>query len=227
MMSLYLIYIYRVKPPSFLTILLGTEIENEDSIQSQNFCSGRLVTESKLTRPDTPAIYKNFTIFLLSPLKSSEQWKKNSWTISICPGLNFTPLPTPPLPHLPPFHFPFINYTVHPFSHPELLFPLPYIVFLFNLSSLSYSKYFFSIPIFLLPIVHPHLTMLHRGRKRPLRMLVDSHCKENPIYEFPEKKLRSLSPNFHVHISVSDLHIPRIGPPMFLLENRQTDRGNI
>jgi hypothetical protein len=114
MMSLYLIYIYRVQPPSFLTIQLGTEIENENSIQSQNFCSGRLVTESKLTRADTAAIYKNFTIFLLSPLKSSEQWKKNSGTISICPGLNFTPLPTPPPFPSTPFHFPNINYSFLP-----------------------------------------------------------------------------------------------------------------
>ncbi len=32
-----------------------------------------------------------------------------------------------------------------------------------------------------------------------------NHCKENPIYVFPEKKLRGLSPNFHIHISESDL----------------------
>ncbi len=35
------------------------------------------------------------------------------------------------------------------------------------------------------------------------------HCNENPIYVFPEKELRGLSPNFHIHVSVSDLHIPR------------------
>jgi hypothetical protein len=33
---------------------------------------------------------------------------------------------------------------------------------------------------------------------------------------FPEKELRSLSPNFHIHVSVSDLYIPRIGPHIFL-----------
>jgi hypothetical protein len=52
------------------------------------------------------------------------------------------------------------------------------------------------------------------------------HCKENPIYVLPEKKLR-VSPNFHIHVSVSDLYIPRIGPPLFLKQNRQTDCGNI
>jgi hypothetical protein len=42
------------------------------------------------------------------------------------------------------------------------------------------------------------------------------HCNENPIYVFPEKELRGLSPNFHIHVSVSDLYIPRIGPHIFL-----------
>jgi hypothetical protein len=143
MMSLYLIYIYRVKPPSFLTILLGTEIENEDSIQSQNFCSGRLATESKLTRPDTAAIYKNFTIFLLSPLKSSEQWKKNSWTISICPGLNFTPLPTPPtFPIYPPFTSPSstILYILSPILNSSFLF---HILYSFSLYLLFPTQLFF------------------------------------------------------------------------------------
>ncbi len=37
------------------------------------------------------------------------------------------------------------------------------------------------------------------------------HCKENPIYVLQKKKLRSLSPNFYIHVSVSDLYIPTIG----------------
>ncbi len=39
--------------------------------------------------------------------------------------------------------------------------------------------------------------------------------------------VRGLVPNFHIHTSVSDLSIPRIGPPILLQLNRQTDRGNI
>ena len=39
-----------------------------------------------------------------------------------------------------------------------------------------------------------------------------SHCNENPIYVFPEKELRGPCPNFQIHVSVSDLYIPRIGP---------------
>jgi hypothetical protein len=53
-----------------------------------------------------------------------------------------------------------------------------------------------------------------------------THCNENPIYVYPEKELRGLSPNFPSHVSVSDLYKPRIGPHIFLQQNRQTDRGN-
>jgi hypothetical protein len=52
-------------------------------------------------------------------------------------------------------------------------------------------------------------------------------CKEDAISVFPEIKLRGLSPNFHIHESVSDLHIPTIGPTIFLQQNRQTNRGNM
>jgi hypothetical protein len=53
------------------------------------------------------------------------------------------------------------------------------------------------------------------------------HCKEHPIYVLPEIKLRGLSPNFNIHISENDLYIPTIGPPIFLQQNRQTNRGDI
>ncbi len=35
---------------------------------------------------------------------------------------------------------------------------------------------------------------------------------------FPEKEYRGLSPNFHIHASVSDLYIPPIGLPILLEE---------
>ncbi len=38
------------------------------------------------------------------------------------------------------------------------------------------------------------------------------HCKEISIYVFPEKERRGLSPNFHIHVAVSDLYNPTIGP---------------
>ncbi len=43
-----------------------------------------------------------------------------------------------------------------------------------------------------------------------------SHCDENLGYVFPEKELRGFSPNIHIHVSVSDLYIPRIGPHIYL-----------
>jgi hypothetical protein len=48
------------------------------------------------------------------------------------------------------------------------------------------------------------------------------HCIENSIHAFPEKEVRGLSPNFHIHVSV-----PKIGPHIFLQQNRQTDPGKI
>jgi hypothetical protein len=44
------------------------------------------------------------------------------------------------------------------------------------------------------------------------------YCNENPIYVFLFWELRGLSPNFHIHVSVSNLHIPRIGPHIWLLQ---------
>jgi hypothetical protein len=35
---------------------------------------------------------------------------------------------------------------------------------------------------------------------------------------FPEKEYRGLSPNFHIHASVSDLYMPTIGLPIMLEE---------
>ncbi len=37
------------------------------------------------------------------------------------------------------------------------------------------------------------------------------HCNERSIYIFLETELSGLSPNIHIHVSVSDLYIPRIG----------------
>ncbi len=35
---------------------------------------------------------------------------------------------------------------------------------------------------------------------------------------FPEKEYRGLSPNFHIHVSVSELYIPTMGLPVLLEE---------
>ncbi len=41
---------------------------------------------------------------------------------------------------------------------------------------------------------------------------ISCNATKNPIYVFLFWELRHLSPNFHIHVSVSDLCIPRIGP---------------
>ncbi len=53
------------------------------------------------------------------------------------------------------------------------------------------------------------------------------HCTENRSYVLSEKELRGLNPNSYIHVSVSDLYIPRISPHIWLQQNRQTDLGNI
>ncbi len=60
----------------------------------------------------------------------------------------------------------------------------------------------------------------------PSSTLTTQHCNKNPIFVFPEQELWGLSPNFHIHVSVSDLYIHRNGPHIFRLQNRQTDHGN-
>ncbi len=69
-----------------------------------------------------------------------------------------------------------------------------------------------------------------RACENPVKSLV-------PIYVFAEMKLRGLvifktkynvlSPNFHIHLSVCDLYIPRIGLFILLQPNRQTDPGKL
>ncbi len=44
---------------------------------------------------------------------------------------------------------------------------------------------------------------------------------------FPKENYNVLSPDFPIYVSVSDLYIPRIGLPILLPPNRQTDPRNI
>jgi hypothetical protein len=53
------------------------------------------------------------------------------------------------------------------------------------------------------------------------------HCNENTINVFPEKELRGLRPDFHIHVFVNDLYIPMIDPHIFLQQNsRPIVHGN-
>ncbi len=58
----------------------------------------------------------------------------------------------------------------------------------------------------------------HRGqRQKELRALQRKNTEISKQI-FPEKEYRGLSPNFHIHASVSDLYIPTIGLPILLEE---------
>jgi hypothetical protein len=78
------------------------------------------------------------------------------------------------------------------------------------------------------PCVEAGQLARHRYRFVPVyQYALAIHCNENPIYVFLLWELRGLSPNFHIHVSVSDLYIARIGPNIFLQQNRQIDCGGI
>ncbi len=52
--------------------------------------------------------------------------------------------------------------------------------------------------------------------------ILQAHCKDKSTeiskQILPEKEYRGLSPNFHIHASVSELYIPTIGLPILLEE---------
>ncbi len=54
---------------------------------------------------------------------------------------------------------------------------------------------------------------------------MNMHCIENSKQIFPEMKFRGLVPNFCVHVSVSNLYIPTIGPPTFICYIAFADRS--
>ncbi len=45
------------------------------------------------------------------------------------------------------------------------------------------------------------------------------HITKNSKHIFPETEMRDPSPNFHIHVSVSDLYIPMIRLPIMLQED--------
>jgi len=69
-----------------------------------------------------------------------------------------------------------------------------------------------------------HVSMMCNQPWHPISTL-QRHNTENSKQIFPEKELRSHSPNVHIHVSVSDLYIPTIGLPILLQENMWTDPG--
>ncbi len=75
--------------------------------------------------------------------------------------------------------------------------------------------------ILCLPMV---IKLLETDHKKYASLTVLYHISD---YEFPEMKICGLVPNYYINVSVSALYIPRIGLPLWLQQNRQTDPGNI
>jgi hypothetical protein len=44
-------------------------------------------------------------------------------------------------------------------------------------------------------------------KQKKVSVSASAHCNENPTYVLLFWELRSLSPNFHIHVTVSDLYI--------------------
>jgi hypothetical protein len=105
---------------------------------------------------------------------------------------------------------------------------------LFGKGTPKASEQFADTPLFSLPTPsgkHCHTFQLEKVSclvlifPDCLASVSNLHCKEDSSYLFTEIKLRVLIPSFHIHTSASNLFSPRIGLPILLQQNRQTDRG--
>ncbi len=74
---------------------------------------------------------------------------------------------------------------------------------------------------------YPYQICCQANLASPSTPALQRHCTENLKKIFLERKLRGRSPNFYIHIFVSDLYIPTSGLPIWLEENSWTDRGKI
>jgi hypothetical protein len=63
----------------------------------------------------------------------------------------------------------------------------------------------------------PKLDTVTKGLDRALYTLQRENA-ENLKQIFPEKEYRGLSPNFRIHVSVSELYIPTMGLPVLVEE---------
>ncbi len=72
-----------------------------------------------------------------------------------------------------------------------------------------------------------HNDSFRRGRIGTVTNFLSTHCNENPIYVFLFWELRGPSPNFHIHVFVSDLYNSQDRFTYFLQKNSQLDCGNI
>jgi hypothetical protein len=62
-----------------------------------------------------------------------------------------------------------------------------------------------------------HVHIIRRNRPT-VQGTLQRRNAENLKQIFPEKEYRGLSPNFHIHVSVSELYITTMGLPVLLEE---------
>jgi hypothetical protein len=62
------------------------------------------------------------------------------------------------------------------------------------------------------------------GKAREV-VLFEANCNGNPIYVFLFWEVLGLSPNIHIHVSVSDLYVTRIGPRLHIFSCRRIGRS--
>ncbi len=93
--------------------------------------------------------------------------------------------------------------------NPPSPLPLPptlcFLITFFLLSNPALSLYIFPLFYYQSSILTNMFQIFLSPPPMPFEPLISTHCNENPIYVF-------LSGNFPIHVSVSDLYIPRIGP---------------
>ncbi len=172
-------------------------------------------------------------------MKLVEQKKKTTFFVTIAPS-NFELL----------FYYNLISYLLSfllssiIFSFSSIIFSIIfYYLFYFLLSSSDGTASHLSLLVFLPCVAEPFIetisqrldlfdwfsgsiwSLLIEKYRQIAFTLIILHSTENPIYVFPEKELSGLSPNSYIHVSVSDFYIPRIGPHIWLQQNRHSDRS--
>jgi len=81
--------------------------------------------------------------------------------------------------------------------------------------TLSFMKgltHIFTLNFFILKYAKRTVRVLQKKQQQQQKLSRLLHCNGISVYIFLFWEMRGLSPNFHIHVSMSNLYIPRIGP---------------